>query len=497
MFEGPVDAWVEEWVDEPPLPPLPPVPEDLLQWEPSEQDLLDEQSWLDGLDPITRFEVEHGVRATPEQVTLLGNSLEEAAAHAQDLAVQATRMRTIAEAHRVFALLTAFEASMEDLKVRFGPAHVLPGGLGEQAFLRTFGLLTRSHPNQVSHEVSTARTLRDRLPATWALFQEGRASWTRVQAVVRQADGLDDEFWAAYDAKAAALVIASTRLKDDLRKARERLQDDTAAKRARTTHERRRTSLELGADGGVAVIAEGLATSWIPINDALQKAAIAAHGVEGEIRSIAMLRHDIALDILDEGLRRYADAGPDVRVPARKPVAVQLVLTVPTLAWLGKSTEQAQLGGYGPIAMELAKDLAGSATSFIRVLTDPYTGVRLGMDRKVYRPPADLARWVRIRDGRSRFPGSMRPAHLSDIDHAREWQDGGPTNDRNLVTLDRTSHNLKSAGLFSEELLDSGIVGWTSAWGHHFEDPPPDPLDPAPPELLPPAPPADDDDAPF
>ena len=124
-------------------------------------------------------------------------------------------------------------------------------------------------------------------------------------------------------------------------------------------------------------------------------------------------------------------------------------------------------------------------------------GARLGMARKVYSPPTDLARWVKIRDGRSRFPGSTRPAHLCDIDHAREWQDGGPTQDTNLVTLDRSTHNAKSLKLFQEEFLDTGIVGWNDTWGHYFEDPPPDPLDPAPPELLSPPADIDDDTAPF
>jgi hypothetical protein len=167
-------------------------------------------------------------------------------------------------------------------------------------------------------------------------------------------------------------------------------------------------------------------------------------------------------------------------------VKVQLVITVPALAWLGRTTEQAQLAGYGPIDLETAKALAGTAKSFVRVLTDPVTGVRLTMDRKVYAPPADLARWVRIRDGRSRFPGSTVAPHLADIDHAREWQHGGATDARNLVTLGRAEHDLKSAGLFTEAVEDSGMVGWDEVWGHHFEDRPNDPLDPAPPELLPP-----------
>ena len=82
-------------------------------------------------------------------------------------------------------------------------------------------------------------------------------------------------------------------------------------------------------------------------------------------------------------------------------------------------------------------------------------------------------------------------------DHAREWQDDGPTNADNLITLDRPSHNAKSAGLYQHQLLDTGVVDLTDAWGHHLHDPPADPLDPAPPELLgePPAP--DDGPCPF
>ena len=368
-------------------------------------------------------------------------------------------------------------------------------GLGAQAFFRSFGLQTRQHPNRVAHEVDTGLLLRDELPATWSAFQHGQASWTRVQTAAREADGLDREHRAAYDERAAVLVVSSTRLKDDLRKVRERLQDGTAARRARTTHERRRTSLEPTSDSGAAFVAEGLAADWVPVHDALQRAAVAAHGVEGETRGVAQLRHDIALDLLREGLRLPAEQHEGVLVPCRKAVDVTLVLTVPALAWLGRTSEQAKLGGYGPIDLETAKVLAAEATSFIRVLTDPCSGVRVAMDRTVYSPPADLARWVRIRDGRSRFPGSRTPAHLADIDHAREWQHGGPTDADNLVTLDRPSHNLKSAGLFEEALLDSGAVGWLDAWRHRFEDPPNDPLDPVPPGLLAGQPP--DEPCPF
>jgi hypothetical protein len=209
---------------------------------------------------------------------------------------------------------------------------------------------------------------------------------------------------------------------------------------------------------------------------------------------VAQLRHDIARRIFALGLDAYQasiDAGNEV-VPARTNVKVDLTLTVPVLGWLGVTKEQAILGGYGPIAMEQAKALAGAAKSFVRVMTDPTTGARLIMDRKTYKPPADLDRWVRIRDGRTRFPGKSTPAHLSDIDHAREWQDGGPTNAGNLITLDRPSHNAKSNGLYGDALRDDGVAEITDPWGRVFEDPPNDPLDPAPPELIDPAPDPDE-----
>lgn len=368
------------------------------------------------------------------------------------------------------------------------------GGLGAQAFFSSTALRLRTHPNRIAHEVDAATLVRDRLPATWALFQAGGAPWTCIALVAAQAEGLAEACWSAFDAVAARLIARSSRLKHDLRTQREKLQADTAAARARTTHERRTTMLELGHDGEASLVITGPAAALVAANDALHRTAVAAHGAPGETRTLAQLRHDLALDLLDEGLHRGAGTGR--RIPARKAVDVTLILTVPALAWLGRTTEHAVLGGYGPIAMETAKDLAGQAKSFIRVLTDPVTGVRLTMDRTVYAPPADLARWVRIRDGRSRFPGSTRPAHLCDIDHAREWQHGGSTESANLVTLDRSAHNLKSAGLVTEQLHDSGVAGWTDAWRHRFEDPPADPLDPAPPELLPP--PADPDEpAPF
>lgn len=463
---------------------LPPVPEepagDAEQW----------LAWVGGeidaeiaaADPVERFAREFGRPASPDELERFAPASLERAAAAQDRAVGAFRVRSGADAGWIAALLDAHEASVADLTVRFGPQVATSDRLGGFAFTNTIALLTRTDPRRVAHQVRTALTLRDRLPRTWAVFQAGDTTWPRAEKAVARFEGLAEQHWAAYDLEASRIVRDSTRVRADLRRMRERLQDDTAAQRARTTFQRRTTVLEAGPDAGAAFVVEGLATDWLPRSEAIQRLAVAAHGTDPLGRTVAQLRHDITRRVFDLGLEAFeasAAAGGEV-VPARTRVQVALTITVPALGWLGRTREQAVLAGYGPIPMELAKAYAGQATSFVRVLTDPVTGVRLTMDRTARKPPTDLDRWVRIRDGRTRFPGRTTPAHLADIDHAREWQDDGFTDEDNLIVLDRPAHNAKSVGLFTDELLQNGIVRIGDPWGHVFEDPPDDPMDPAP-----------------
>lgn len=484
-------------------PPVPEPPAWLLEEPDLDYEAMgaEDDARLVTRPPEERFAALYGRPADPEELDRYAPPTLERAAVLQDVAAADAQVKAHADARRIASLLTAHDASIADLTVRFGAKVADKDGMGGSAFASTLALLSRSDPRTVKREIRAGLTLRDRLPATWAVFLAGESTWGRVQKAVKQVDGLDPEHWAAFDAKAAVIVVDSHRVKADLKREREKLQADTAAERAKTTFERRNVTLEIGDDSGAVLVVEGLATTWSPRQEAIQKLAVAAHGSDPLGRTVGQLRHDILARVFDLGLDAFqasAAKGNEV-VPAWSRVKVGLTLTIPVLGWLGVTKEQAILNGYGPISMEEAKAFAGSATSMVRVMTDPITGVRLAMDRTVYSPPADLARWVRIRDGRTRFPGKSTPAHLSDIDHAREWQDLGRTEDSNLITLDRPSHNAKSAGLYEDELLDTGVVHITDPWKHVFEDPPDAPMDPVPPHLLPPPTPSEDDDgsAPF
>jgi hypothetical protein len=222
----------------------------------------------------------------------------------------------------------------------------------------------------------------------------------------------------------------------------------------------------------------GPATDVLAIDTALTKAAVAAHGVEGERRCLPALRYDIARDLLIDGIGQPSPAGAAVRVVRHRGVQPTVHVTVPVLTLLDRGDEPATLSGYGPIDVETARDLVARAPSLIRILTHPVTGVRLAMDRQTYTPPPDLKRWLRVRDETCRAPGCGRAASLCDIDHVHPWGADGVSNDDNLAHLCRRHHRLKGSGYWRTELDDRGRMLWVSPWARRYVTPPADEPEP-------------------
>ena len=402
----------------------------------------------------------------------------------------------LAEAAKIVALLDAYGLAMTDLADRFGKSTGGRSGPGARSLLKQVAAELRTTEGALGHLLDTATDARETLPATWGLFVGGWAPWRAVEVAVAQSQGVPAERMGEYDQLAAHAVehTHAARLKDRLRRARERLLAESATARRNLADANRRVHLEPMADGQAAIEIVGGATDWVPVDHALTAAAVAAKGAKGETRSIGQLRHDILLDIVTEGLKSGALPDPATKVSRRKGVAVELLLTIPVLSLLGKGTAPASIEGYGPIDLDTARRLAAEAPSFVRILTDPVTGVRLTMDRTTYRPPADLKRWLRIRDQECRDPGCRRPAGHTDVDHIREWQHDGTTDAVNLVSICRSMHLLKSMGLWRQTVHPDETVTWTSPWGRTITDPPLEPAEPAPGWLLEQD---SDDDCPF
>jgi hypothetical protein len=149
-------------------------------------------------------------------------------------------------------------------------------------------------------------------------------------------------------------------------------------------------------------------------------------------------------------------------------VRPQLDVSVPVLTLLGHSETPGTLDGVTPIDADTARRLAAVAPSFTRILTHPETGVVLSVGRKRYRPPPDLARYIRLRDGTCRFPGCNRRARHTQIDHTIQRQNGGPTQWDNLACLCEKHHHLKDETAWKVVQLDHGILQWTSPAGRIY-----------------------------
>ena len=85
----------------------------------------------------------------------------------------------------------------------------------------------------------------------------------------------------------------------------------------------------------------------------------------------------------------------------------------------------AMLHGYGPIDTESAREIAGDATAWDAIRTDPGTLQVLAVNR--YRPSEQMRRLLRARDQHCRFPGCRVPLSVCDIDHTIDATRGGPT----------------------------------------------------------------------
>jgi hypothetical protein len=180
----------------------------------------------------------------------------------------------------------------------------------------------------------------------------------------------------------------------------------------------------------------------------------------GDPRSFDQLRSDLLAELALTGDLSAAEGSP--HAPATGIVA-EVAIVIPALTLLGQSDEPATLAGAGPIGLAEAKALAARVPSMVRILTHPITGVVLSVD--TYRPSEKLRRFLRIRDGRCRFPGCTRPANRCDLDHTIAAEHGGPTTEGNLAHLCRGDHTLKHHGGWSVRQTEPGVLEWTSPNG--------------------------------
>ena len=91
---------------------------------------------------------------------------------------------------------------------------------------------------------------------------------------------------------------------------------------------------------------------------------------------------------------------------------------------------------------------------------EPAAGVAAAAGTDAYRPSARMARRIRARDRRCRFPGCTVAAVFCDLDHVRPWP-AGRTADDNLLCLCRRHHRVKQRRGWRVTLGPDGVATWT------------------------------------
>ncbi|MCC5582255.1 HNH endonuclease, partial [Microtetraspora sp. AC03309] len=94
-------------------------------------------------------------------------------------------------------------------------------------------------------------------------------------------------------------------------------------------------------------------------------------------------------------------------------------------------------------------------------------------------PTAGLRRQIEIRDRVCSHPGCRAPAARSEMDHTRQYANGGPTSERNLAAACAHDHDLRDNG-WQVIQTSPGHVTWISRTGHEYPVQPPPIIEPMP-----------------
>ena len=330
----------------------------------------------------------------------------------------------------------------------------------------------------VRTRASNAEVLRKRMPRTWAFFLGGGVDEQNAVSAAMLAASLPDDAasaWSNFDDKVIGIagILTPARFRVSARAARERVHPESLDARHARAAEDRGVWMTPELDGMATL------TACLP--------AAAAHGAlarvdamarhlshqDDEHRTLAQLRADVFIDLLTTG-STDAVASTSMATSA-SPARTSVAVTIPVMSLLGASEEPATLDGFGPIDLATAKRLAGAATSWVRVLTHPVSGTVLDVDRRAYRVPADLRRWLGVTQPTCVFPGCSRSSRDCDVDHRVDWQHGGTTSSDNLDPLCENHHMVKHGSRWeSYRCPSTGVTWWISPTAARWSaDPPP------------------------
>jgi hypothetical protein len=254
------------------------------------------------------------------------------------------------------------------------------------------------------------------------------------------------------DAEAAAADVAAQKAAAQKAAAEKAAAQKAAAQKA---------AADAAATADAAVKADGAEAAGAGTAGAAASADAAddADAVVFDERTHTQIMADVFCDLLLTGHTHghgTTEAGRD----AINTIVPTVHVTIPATTLAGVTVGGAAVDGFGPIDTDTARHLAGLAKAWVRVFTDPCSGIPISVDR--YRPSKKQKLFLQVRDRHCRFPGCRRPAQTCDIDHTIPYAQGGPTCLCNLEHFCKRHHTVKHDTAWSVEQLPGGILRFTA-----------------------------------
>lgn len=345
-----------------------------------------------------------------------------------------------------------------------------------RGFYRHQAGVMRTTAFDVERRLDAARILRDHLPKTWAVFLGGLASERAAEIAGTQAIGLAPEHFPAFDEKAAELVQEErpTAVERELRDFREELDPASTTERHKAASNRRYVRARAEGDGQGVLEIHSTAADIAAAYDRIRSKAVAAHGRDGECRTLGQLMVDAAIDAILSGRMRGPDEGgpsfPMERLgetddPTRQLIEATILVVVPAETATGAADQPGEIAGMGAIDAEVARTIVAHTRTWTRVLVDPVDDAVLGIDSHERYIPAGLKKLLHFRQ-RTCGCGCGLPAHRADIDHLVRVEHDGRTRHDNLQILCRKAHQEKDAAYMADvRTMPDGSIRFKNKWG--------------------------------
>ncbi|WP_291791534.1 hypothetical protein [Brevibacterium sp.] len=161
--------------------------------------------------------------------------------------------------------------------------------------------------------------------------------------------------------------------------------------------------------------------------------------------------------------KRVAVTCPSAGSWLRKQAGVNV--TVPVTTLLRVDDRPGLVAGSTPLPADVAREVAGHATVWNRILTDPATGVVLDEAARMYLPDRGTRSVVNTKWQLCTAPGCSVPAQACEFEHGVPFDhadpsSGGPTHPVNGHPMCRKHHGLKTRGVLRMRRVSGDEIVW-------------------------------------